>query len=116
MLFFNLSLILIQPDEFPQRSEYLNLSLFVALTDRSLLNLHEESLLHFNVFKHSVSFLLLDDEAPAAENMCFVSEYMLSEGLVNDKLEPARVKLQCIKGLGLALTHLPLNDRVQSDH
>ena len=116
MLFFNLSLILIQPDEFAQRSEYLNLSLFVTLTDRSLLNLHEESLLHFNIFKHSVSFLLLDDEAPAPKNMCFVSEYMLSEGFVNDKLESARVKLQSVKGLGLALSHLSLNNGVQSDH
>ena len=115
MFFFNLLLIPAKIHILPQSPEDLELAPFVALGLSSFFNLHQEPLLHLDLFKLSIALGLLISEAPASENLCFAPEDALLERFVEDEFHATCVQLHSVEGLSLALSNLSLHDGVKCD-
>ena len=89
MLLLDYSLVLANHYILAKGTKYLDFAPFLSLASRPLLDLHQETLLHFDFFKLSVPLLIFDGEAPTAEYLSLPMEGFLAEGLVYHELETA---------------------------
>ena len=89
MLLLDYSLVLANHYILAKGTKYLDFAAFLSLASRPLLDLHQETLLHFDLFKLSVPLLIFDGEAPTAEYLSLPMEGFLAEGLVYHELETA---------------------------
>ena len=79
VLLFDYSLVFANHYILAKGTKYLDFAPFLSLASRPLLDLHQETLLHFYFFKLAVSLRILYGEAPTAEYLSLPMEDFLAE-------------------------------------